>query len=150
MTKLPDSVGDLIRLAIKDLETCEANPEYEIDMKDWHHYDEGTNKCYVCLAGSVMAQSLNTWSKVTVTRRHFQAEIDDKLNMLDVCRDLTPHISVSGYDQRSYLYTNYVDMMESGEVFEVANYKENPRQFKRDMLQLADLMDRYNVYYIGA
>lgn len=33
---LPDKPSELIRLAIKDLETCEASEKYAIFMGAWH------------------------------------------------------------------------------------------------------------------
>ena len=48
----------LIRLAIADLEKCEDDEGYVIDMDTWHG-DNGEYKCVVCFAGAVMAQTLN-------------------------------------------------------------------------------------------
>lgn len=52
---LPDKPSDLIELALADLEKCEADPRYRIDMNVWHRPN---GHCAVCFAGSVMAQSL--------------------------------------------------------------------------------------------
>ena len=57
---LPDKPWELIRLALHDLELCEASPRYKINMGTWHSADlTKRNVCNVCLAGSVMAKSLN-------------------------------------------------------------------------------------------
>ena len=58
---LPSKPWNLIRLAIKDLEKCEIDPNYKIDMDVWHlppneHISSDDGKCWVCLAGSVMAK----------------------------------------------------------------------------------------------
>lgn len=50
--------SELIRLALGDLEKCENDSRYGINMSTWHSLDE-TGLCEVCLAGSVMAQTLN-------------------------------------------------------------------------------------------
>ncbi len=56
MSKLPDKPSELIRVALADLRKCEEDPCYEINMAEWHAPHGG--RCEVCLAGSVMAQSL--------------------------------------------------------------------------------------------
>lgn len=55
--KLPDHPADLIELAAEDLEKCERDPNYYINMARWH-FPRGEDRCEVCLAGSVLAQSL--------------------------------------------------------------------------------------------
>jgi len=57
-TELPDKPSELILLAINDLEKCEKDPNYEINMSHWHLPSSFSGKCYVCLAGSVMSKSL--------------------------------------------------------------------------------------------
>lgn len=57
MKKLPTIPSKLIRLALEDLRKCEADPDYVINMNNWHFLTvDGT--CSVCLAGAVMGQSL--------------------------------------------------------------------------------------------
>lgn len=34
---LPEKPSELIRLALRDLETVEANPHYEVNMASWHN-----------------------------------------------------------------------------------------------------------------
>src|SRR5688572_23601272 len=55
MSTLPKVPSALIRLAIADLEKCEATPGYIVDMAFWHY---PAKQCWVCLAGAVMAMSL--------------------------------------------------------------------------------------------
>lgn len=62
---LPEKLSMAIRVALADLERCEADPRYEIDMGTWH---EPVNisvplpevrapevECTVCLAGAAIA-----------------------------------------------------------------------------------------------
>ena len=65
-SKLPNRLSDLILVALKDLRKCEKNPKYTVEMSKWHrpscasaitHLDW---TCEVCLAGSVIAQTLKT------------------------------------------------------------------------------------------
>lgn len=62
---LPDKLSDLILISLADLEKCENDPNYRIDMDSWHHFvslDNAfasiSNVCHVCLAGAVAAKSL--------------------------------------------------------------------------------------------
>jgi len=149
MNKLPDKCGDLIRLAVKDLTLCEANPDYTVDMGKWHQYDDDEDTCYVCLAGSVMAQSLSVEKYKGVAPAGFEDEIRSKLNFLDLCRYLRRGNQVHAAFRLIPSIKNYEALIESGEAQPVTPYRKEPGQFKTDMLALADLMDKYNVHYIG-
>ncbi len=62
-TTLPDTLHGLLKIALDDLELCEADPDYHINMLCWHYHDEvepgqqEEPKCFVCLAGSVLAKT---------------------------------------------------------------------------------------------
>lgn len=58
MNILPNKASDLINVALADLIKCERSPKYTINMGMWH-WPRISGKCAVCLAGSVMAQSLS-------------------------------------------------------------------------------------------
>ena len=45
----------LLSLALDDLESVEKDPNYGIDMGNWHRKEKG--QCYVCLAGSLLAKT---------------------------------------------------------------------------------------------
>lgn len=55
MNTLPDKLSELIMIAINDLKACEKDPDYVIDMSEWHH--PVGDKCHVCLAGAVIAKT---------------------------------------------------------------------------------------------
>jgi hypothetical protein len=75
-TTLPDKPSELIRVAIADLEKCERSKKYTVDMGVWHTYHDKT--CYVCLAGSVMAQTMGIDShKSTTPGLLYRDEIPD-------------------------------------------------------------------------
>lgn len=65
MKNLPNKASELIRLAIGDLEKAEASERYVIDMGNWHTPENlikgslYSDKCAICLAGAVMAFSLD-------------------------------------------------------------------------------------------
>lgn len=72
--QLPDDPGELLNLALNDLEACERDPAYEIDMWVWHVPSRlGPGLCYVCLAGSIIAQH----SDATVHQNLAPCSFDD-------------------------------------------------------------------------
>lgn len=48
----------LLRLAIEDAQKAEKTPGYELDMMYWHNTYKKRKTCVVCMAGAVMAMSL--------------------------------------------------------------------------------------------
>ena len=58
MNELPRTPSKLIRLALADLRKVEQDPRYKIDMRVWHSWDKKEQRCCVCLAGAVIAQTL--------------------------------------------------------------------------------------------
>lgn len=79
---LPKKLSDLIEVALADLDACESDERYEINMHVWH--DVKGDKCSVCLAGAVMAKTLgsvkSTWPQ------KFPPDIEDDLELLDRLR----------------------------------------------------------------
>ena len=80
-TVLPSVPSALIKLALSDLAACENDPRYDIDMSYWHRpHTRGipfiTRKttCEVCLAGSVMAQTLQCNIDLEVGALDFNSE----------------------------------------------------------------------------
>jgi hypothetical protein len=119
----PSTHSALIRLAVHDLEKVERDKRYEIDMRAWHA--PGTpdnNVCYVCFAGSVMANSLNA----PLNEYRSPNQFSDKW-------------------YRAFIFLNNIRMgkgtrnPETGNHFrwEVPTYGSNPTAFKLAMLGIA-------------
>jgi len=90
MVRLPRKRSELLKLALTDLEKCELNPRFRVDVCYW--LMSGPYSCVVCLAGSVMAQTLNMDDGSTfVTGVHipnlFSVETRRKLLFLDQVRE---------------------------------------------------------------
>jgi hypothetical protein len=98
MKKLPDKLSDLIEVAVKDLEAVEQDPHYVVNMDTWHRAEAQEFRigqqvfekepCTVCLAGAVMAKTLEVpryWSKNPVDFRG-ENSTEDKLIALDLVR----------------------------------------------------------------
>jgi hypothetical protein len=133
--KLPDLPSALIRVALEDLEKCEKDPRYEISMGDFHFAYQ--NKCYVCLAGAVIAQTLGAGHQ----------------------RDCGPTALVRMGMEREARAMYALDSFRVGRVEEALgylqipkpadmpatrahwHYSSDPAQFKTDMRALADLLE---------
>ncbi len=126
---LPDKPSELIRLALNDLALCAADPNYSIEMYEWHKpRDDGV--CQVCLAGAVMAKSLNARPTAELYPHHFPDR--QKIKALDdfhdglVCRaldQLGQDLSKWGHGARNR---------------EITPYRTDSVAFTADMRQLAD------------
>lgn len=57
MNKLPNKLSDLLRLAVRDAQACEADPKYKLEMETWHCPSHDGRVCFVCMAGAVMAKT---------------------------------------------------------------------------------------------
>ena len=75
--KLAGKLSDELTQALEDLESCEASPDYEIDMGYWHlsKLDEDAT-CVVCLAGAYLAQT----GKADISRTLGPCDMSDKMS----------------------------------------------------------------------
>jgi hypothetical protein len=56
---LPNTLHELLGIALKDLKAIEAKKNYKIDMNNWATFDSrDSSKCSVCMAGSVIVGTL--------------------------------------------------------------------------------------------
>ena len=136
--QLPDKASDLIDLALDDLEKCEKDPRYKIDMKEWHTLYGQT--CLVCLAGSVMAQTLQVQLDFTFCENRLDKNTEEKLDGLDWFR--TGGIeaglqSIFGYRET---FSDIEDKALKKRITNITQYKENPSQFKQDMRRMAEFL----------
>lgn len=131
--KLPDKPSELIRLALKDLELVEKDDHYVVDMDTWHEYIRFKSKCSVCLAGSVMAKSLDASPYLSLNMRHFSQV--GKLMALDNFRlgYISAGAALLGVD------TSHPDDRQI--VVSVTPYFYNPREFKKDMRKIASIFE---------
>lgn len=68
MSTLPNKASELIRLALKDLKKVEASTDYSVAMSTWHQPKSFylNDTCSVCLAGAVMAMTLEVPKDIQV------------------------------------------------------------------------------------
>ena len=143
MNKLPDKPSELIRLALDDLEKAEKSPTYEVNMDRWHTQEED-GICHVCLAGSVMAFSLDVPAEQTIDLTDWikkDPEIASKLIALDYLRidafteafskmDIEPTLKqievLNEWRKSRGLYYGYI---------------HGPSEFKKQRMDLADKLE---------
>ena len=79
-----NSMVELMTMAIDDMEVLIDNPLYDFNADFWHEPVDGI--CYICVAGSVMANRLG--AKISMSRcvANFNVSIHKKLNAIDNLR----------------------------------------------------------------
>ena len=85
---LPNKKSELLTLALRDLEVVEKDNKYTVDMGDYYH--QTMNSCYVCLAGAVMANTLDAESIVIGIRNRVYTNMfgEDNKNKLRWLNDV--------------------------------------------------------------
>lgn len=89
MKTLPDKLSDLIPVAKEDALKALKSPLYKLNMAVWH--SKYSDKCEVCLAGSVLAFSLGADREEHIYPEEFginkgESAIEDALTSLDFLR----------------------------------------------------------------
>ena len=134
----------LIRVALTDLSICEADDAYVINMYDWHLPDmkHVAPVCFVCLAGAVIAQTLNVspdqdWRPISRCSSEPMSDIERILHALNYfrsgdieeafkCLRLDPQLLDMGLDR-------YIPRYE---------YDSESREFKLALEELASDLER--------
>lgn len=126
---LPDKLSDLIEVALRDLELVENDKRYTVNM-DWWHRSGDT--CLVCLAGSVMAKSLDVSPDRTRYPNDFDDKTEAKLGALNWARVGDVDYALHHLDVPSSEHTSFDRP--------VADYEGDPEQFKADMREIAAVL----------
>ena len=134
---LPDKPSELIRLALHDLELCEQDDRYSINMGHWHAPSK--NKCYVCLGGSVMAKSLN--ADILKDLRPLDCNDKTEAKLLALDEFITGYIydGIKLLRPESFKHMRFDNLSDKRDIIP---YEENPEEFKQQMHQLADDLER--------
>lgn len=89
MKTLPDKPSELIRIAIADLKKVESMNKYTVDMGAWHDDDKMDSTCHVCMAGSVIACTLDKTGKEhwpNLSPYDFDLDTESKLRAINYLR----------------------------------------------------------------
>lgn len=138
MKKLPRQPSKLIRLALADFDVVRKDKRYKIDMAVWHsscRYGD-SDRCSVCLAGAVMANSL----KVDIS--YLRSPNDFDKNTRNAICALNRLRAGLVWDALSYLGYRTV---KSGlpEIVRIPEYtNKNYEEWKDSLLKLADRLEK--------
>jgi hypothetical protein len=84
---LPDKLSDLIDLAVKDARACARSPRFKLNMQRWvEPARRRGGPCRVCMAGSVLVQSLSFSPRHYWTDAHADAT-DGKIFAINDVRE---------------------------------------------------------------
>jgi hypothetical protein len=87
MVSLPNKLSALIRVALDDEARAHKSKQYEMFMGVWHRpLPSELNKCQVCLAGAVMAFTMNADPRSDVSPSTYSTPDRRKLSSLDSVR----------------------------------------------------------------
>jgi hypothetical protein len=82
---LPDTLSGLLRVAVRDARLVQKDPAYRLDMGTWHS-PTGNERCSVCLAGAVMAKTLERPADENAVPCDFDGVLAQKLRLIDDMR----------------------------------------------------------------
>lgn len=140
--QLPDLPSELLRLALSDLRKCEQNPTFRIDMGVWllpagvntlegRYYDQ----CSVCLAGSVIAQTLGHPLCLSGGPSDWRLDTARKLFALNYFR--------IGSITAAYQRLPRIKPANMPSYVSVCRYDVNRDQFHKDMDELVHLLETH-------
>ena len=142
-SKLPEKPSELILIALKDLRAAEESEKYDINMGDWHNppvpniYGDGDiDKCAVCLAGSVMAFSLEGDIKHWYIPNDFLEE-QGKLISLDEFRLGQIHWGLKAFFEDAHF--NCASIQSK---VDIPNYHYDRKGFYQAMTEMADYLEK--------
>lgn len=142
--ELPSRMSTLLIRALGDLERCERDPRYRVDMNYFHHPSRGL--CSVCLAGATLTSILPPTATINMYYQHYQhsgwvdwvdGDTAEKLSVLDYLRLGLVEIAADIMNVRLPPgCPRHVD---------VANYDVSPENFRNDIRGLATTLRRHGL-----
>ena len=115
LKKLPDTLHGLLSTAINDMEAAVKSGRYEFNMKTWYY--SRNIKCEICMAGAVIADSVNINEIVHIKPSDFDKRSENKLRAIDCLR------TVSLGNAYLHLHGKWLDNNEIAESLD--EYKES-------------------------
>jgi len=145
---LPDTLGELVELALEDEAQAFESKDYRMEMDMWHQpgmdSKTDTHVCYVCFAGAVMAYELGIRPNEAAGPRCFiDRSVYRKLLALDEIRK----------GNIDYAYQNFHDLTweQASEVFDthqiplyidVCSYEESRTEWRRNINFIARILKK--------
>ena len=147
--KLPDKKFELLRLAIKDFKKVLAAPDqYTPNMYFWHYdgFSDSAPTCYVCLAGSVIAFTLEGPELDVLDPYDFDDDTRDKLKSLEHLRrgDLDEVFEYVDLPEEVADFPTYNNYFRNLEYDKEVTYKKWDFEFQY-WGKLADLLEKHDL-----
>lgn len=140
--QLPDLPSELLRLALSDLRKCEQDPTFRIDMGVWllpagvnTLFERSYDQCSVCLAGSVMAQTLKHPLGLSGGPSDWRFDTSRKLRVLNSFR--------MGNIEVAYQWLLRYKPKEIPSHVPVCRYDQDKEMFHKDMDELVHLLETH-------
>lgn len=139
--ELPSLPSALLRLALNDLEKCELDPRYRINMNFWHVPKQGA-PCVICLAGSILAKTINLPinQECSVWDEEDQSITKDNKNKLSAVNQLR-----LGNIGIALAKLNLSRLEELLYFIDICPYEINSNQFKADLWKLVALLESHSL-----
>jgi hypothetical protein len=139
--KLADKPSAAIRQALEDLKAIEKLKKvYIVDMSTYHNHEfhsgDNDKRCFVCFAGAVIARAGNDTQQYIVPE-DFPEKVANKLKGLDKFRN---GLIVEGLN--AFGVKKIPIVLDTNEYLDIADYRYHPGQFKKDMAELADNLEK--------
>lgn len=147
---LPDKPSELILLALADLEKCELDDNYRVNMNVWHEYDYPTSMeheykptCQICLGGAIMAQTLEVSLEECVDPSSFKGDLDPKLRSLNAFREGRLHEALKILSLERY--NSSIPRVVPTTSYTTITYGDNRTNFYQCMNNIVEILKRANL-----
>lgn len=138
----PKKLSEAIHLALHDLELVEFDPNYLVDMGNWHRRSLDGTKCIVCFAGSIMAKSLEADPKKDIWFDSFGSKRWERVFLaLDKVR--TGRIQMALMEFHGDFSERFDPFFFSEKNFDLnnLNYGQDRKAFKEAMFDVATMLE---------
>ena len=138
---LPKVPSELLALALSDLELVEKDDKYVINMGFWHtinhnkYIEEETPRCAVCMAGSVLAKTLNLDFTVNYDPAARAEAWECEVYAINSFRQ--------GYIREGFVYLLRYDAWRSSGLpseVPIVEYDDDPVEFKNGIRSIIQLL----------
>lgn len=149
MNKLPDTLHELLRVALDDLDKVAKMPGVKIDMSHWVTPTD-TGLCFVCLAGAVMINKFSVLTNEPESvgpsdlndRGICDQDTVDKLHALDDLRAGRVYCALTVLN-RSSLFVG--DVRKTFKEFPITPFSIDKELWRRDIEEMYMKLKEFNV-----
>ena len=134
--------AELVRDAVAALEECEADPTYEVDMDYFHvrFVTADSSSCKACLAGAWAAKRRGLKGNLLLPAH--AGEYADECQALDMFRQGRLR---SGLQHLGLWHGGLPYPRGLRQFIPVRRYMDSAKKFKRDLLSVAENLEKANV-----